>query len=431
MKFGELPIAEAIGAILAHKLYDSTGKLVFNKGHVLGESDLAALRSLGLERIIVTQLSDADLHEDIAAERIGKALAGPMVEWRTPGVGRANLTAAARGVLHVDVPKLELINNIYDGITIATLREYSLVGAGEMVALVKVVPFGVPGARVVDVERIAEASAAILRILPLLEKQVALIVTGPEARRERLLKSFHGPVLQRIRGWGSHLLEPTFVAHDVDAIAAAIRAQASADLILFVNRSGGNGAQIAIAHEAQVEDTYSMDVTRSLSQVTCPAGQLEVLGEGTIADVQAVIDRATIGLSAELIGGSARVLDMTVEYVKSRKQFGRAVGTFQAVQHKAADMLIGIEKGRTGVYYAAAVADERPDDLARAASVAKATANQTAVSVGELGIQLHGGLGFTWEQDLHLYLKRAKAAEFTYGDTKWHLDRIAHGLGLS
>ncbi|MDE2820651.1 MAG: molybdopterin-binding protein [Chloroflexota bacterium] len=237
MKFGELPIAEAIGAILAHKLYDSTGKLVFNKGHVLGESDLAALRSLGLERIIVTQLSDADLHEDIAAERIGKALAGPMVKWRTPGVGRANLTAAARGVLHVDVPKLELINNIYDGITIATLREYSLVGAGEMVALVKVVPFGVPGARVVDVERIAEASAAILRILPLLEKQVALIVTGPEARRERLLKSFHGPVLQRIRGWGSHLLEPTFVAHDVDAIAAAIRAQAGADLILVAGIS--------------------------------------------------------------------------------------------------------------------------------------------------------------------------------------------------
>ena len=206
---------------------------------------------------------------------------------------------------------------------------------------------------------------------------------------------------------------------------------ASADLILFVNRAGGNTAQIAIAHEARVENLHSMDVTRSMGQVTCSPDMLEVLGEGTIADIQAVIDRATIGLSAELIGGAARVLDMTVEYVKSRKQFGRAVGSFQAVQHKAADMLIGIEKGRTGVYHAAAVADERPDELARAASVAKVTANQAAVRVGELGIQLHGGLGFTWEQDLHLYLKRAKAAEFTYGDTRWHLDRIAHGLGLS
>ena len=206
---------------------------------------------------------------------------------------------------------------------------------------------------------------------------------------------------------------------------------ASADLILFINRTGGNGAQIAIAHEAKTEDIYSMDVTRPLSQVTCPADKLEVLGEGTIADVQAVIDRATIGLAAELIGGSARVLDMTLDYVKDRKQFGRPIATFQAVQHKAADMLIAIEKGRTGVYYAAAVADERTEDLAGAASVAKATANQTAVSVGQLGIQLHGGLGFTWEQDLHLYLKRAKAGEFTYGDTKWHLDRIAHSLGLS
>ena len=148
MKFGEVPIGEAVGAILAHKLYDASGKLILNKGHVLSESDLAVLRRLDLERVTVTQLSDADLHEDLAAERIGKAVAGPMVKWRTPGVGRANLTAGERGVLHVDVPKLELINNIYDGITIATLREYSLVGAGEMVALVKVVPFGVPQARV-------------------------------------------------------------------------------------------------------------------------------------------------------------------------------------------------------------------------------------------------------------------------------------------
>ena len=86
---------------------------------------------------------------------------------RAPGVGRANLTAAERGVLHVNVPALELINNIYDGITIATRRAYSLVDAGEMVALVKVVPFGVPAARVVDVERIAEAGAAVLQVRPL------------------------------------------------------------------------------------------------------------------------------------------------------------------------------------------------------------------------------------------------------------------------
>ena len=94
-------------------------------------------------------------------------------------------------------------------------------------------------------------------------------------------------------------------------------------------------------------------------------------------------------------------------------------------------MLIGVEKARTAVYYAAAVADERPESLGQAASIAKVTANATFVQASQTGIQLHGGQGFTWEQDLHLYLKRAKACEVTYGDTNWHLDRIAHGLGLS
>ncbi|MCY3781342.1 MAG: molybdopterin-binding protein [Chloroflexi bacterium] len=237
MKFGEVGLEEAVGGILAHKLYDGAGKLVFNKGHVITEADLARLRELGQSRTTVTQLSEADLHEDAAAERIGAVVAGENVRMRAPGVGRANLTTAERGVLHINVPTLELINNIYDGITIATLREYSLVNAGEMVALVKVVPFGVPAARVVDVEGIAEAGSAVLQVRPLLAKRVALIVSGTEATRGRLLKSFHEPVRRRIEGWGSQLLEPTYTAHKADAIAEAIQAHAGADLILIASIS--------------------------------------------------------------------------------------------------------------------------------------------------------------------------------------------------
>ena len=237
MKFGEVELDEAVGGILAHKLYDDSGKLIFNKGHRLSESDIADLRRRGRSRITVTQLSAADLHENAAAERIGTVVAGANVRVRAPGVGRANLTAAARGVLHVNVPTLEIINHIYDGITIATRREYSLVDAGEMVALVKVVPFGVPAARVVDVERIAEASASVLQVRPLLAKRVALIVSGTEATRERLLKSFHAPVLRRIEGWGSQLIEPTYTAHKAGAIAEAISAHADADLILVASIS--------------------------------------------------------------------------------------------------------------------------------------------------------------------------------------------------
>lgn len=226
MQFGEVPIDEAVGALLAHKLYDDTGKLIFNKGHRLSCEDLAVLRREGRERVTVTRLSAADLHENTAAARIGAAVAGANVRMRAPGVGRANLTATKRGILHVDVPKLELINNIYDGITIATLRAYSLVSVGEMVALVKVVPFGVPGARVVDVEGTAEAGAPVLQVRPLQAKRVALIVSGTEATRARLLKSFRKPVQERIEGWGSQLLEPSFARHDADAIADAILAHA-------------------------------------------------------------------------------------------------------------------------------------------------------------------------------------------------------------
>ena len=237
MKFGEVPIDESLGAILAHKLYDKAGKLILNKGHRLVAADLTALRQLGLERVTVTQLSAADLHEDAAAERIGAAVAGAHVRMRAPGVGRANLTAAERGVLHVDVPRLELINNIYDGITIASLREYTLVDVGEMVALVKIVPFGVPAARVVDVERIAEASGAVLQIRPLEKKRVALIVSGTESTQTRLMKSFHEPVRRRIEGWGSELLQPTFARHHARSIADAIRAQTAADMILIAGIS--------------------------------------------------------------------------------------------------------------------------------------------------------------------------------------------------
>lgn len=237
MKFGEAPIEEAVGAILAHKLYDESGRLILNKGHCLRETDLDALRRLGLERVTVTKLSAADLHEDAAAERIGAAVAGANVRLRAPGVGRANLTAAARGVLHVDVPKLELINNIYDGITVATLRNYSLVDVGEMLALVKVVPFGVPAARVVDVERIAEAGGAVLQLQPLKKQRVALIVSGTESTQARLMKSFQEPVRRRIEGWGSQLLEPTFTQHNAKSIAEAIRARATADMILVAGIS--------------------------------------------------------------------------------------------------------------------------------------------------------------------------------------------------
>jgi len=237
MKFGAIPIEESAGAILAHKLYDANAKMIFNKGHILADEDIAVLRQHNLETVIVAQLSVSDLHEDVATERIGSAIKGEHINMRTPGVGRANLTATQRGVFHVNVPALELINNTYDGITIATLREYTVVNEGEMVALVKVIPFGIPEARVIDVERIAEATRSILSVRPLEQKRVALIVSGTEPTRTRLMNSFHEPVRNRIEGWGSILLEPVFALHNETAIAEAIQAQTGVDMIIVAGIS--------------------------------------------------------------------------------------------------------------------------------------------------------------------------------------------------
>lgn len=235
MQFGEVSLEDAAGGILAHKLY-AGAKLIMNKGHRLDEDDILRLRGLGIERLVVMRLSQADLHEDLAAQRIGRAVIGKNLHMRAPGVGRANITAAARGILHIDVPLLEIINSLYDGITIATLRAHSLAAKGEMIALVKIVPFGVPAARVLDVERICQ-DKPVLHVRELLPKVVALIVSGTDATRERLLRSFHEPVRRRIKGWGSHLLEPVFVQHNAAAIAAAIQAQSDADLILIASIS--------------------------------------------------------------------------------------------------------------------------------------------------------------------------------------------------
>ncbi|MCY4145904.1 MAG: molybdopterin-binding protein [Chloroflexi bacterium] len=235
MQFGEVPLDKAAGGILAHKLYTGA-KLILNKGHRLGEDDIERLRGLGVQRLVIMRLSQADLHEDQAAQRIGQAVAGKNLRMRAPGVGRANISAAARGILHIDVPLLETINNLYDGITIATLRARSLVSKGEMAALVKIVPYGVPAACVVDVERICQ-DRSVLQVRELLPKRIALIVSGTDATRERLLRSFHQPVRRRIEGWGSQLLEPVFVQHNVPAIAAAIQAQSQADMILIASIS--------------------------------------------------------------------------------------------------------------------------------------------------------------------------------------------------
>jgi alkylation response protein AidB-like acyl-CoA dehydrogenase len=141
--------------------------------------------------------------------------------------------------------------------------------------------------------------------------------------------------------------------------------------------------------------------------------------------LERAVQKSTALLSAECVGGANKVLDMSVDYAKVRMQFGRPIGSFQAVKHRCADMLVDVEMARSAMYYAAWAASEEDAELPLAASVAKAWCGEAYTRVAANGIQVHGGIGFTWEHDMHLYFKRAKCNELLLGDTTYHRDVVA------
>jgi alkylation response protein AidB-like acyl-CoA dehydrogenase len=166
-----------------------------------------------------------------------------------------------------------------------------------------------------------------------------------------------------------------------------------------------------------------LDPTRPLSAITFESASAERLAHPD--GLNRALDVATTALVAEMVGGMQRTLDITVEYAKTRKQFGKPIGGFQAVQHMCADMYLETESARSAAYYAAWALQEQAPDAASAVSIAKLYASDAARAVGNRGIQVHGGMGFTWESDLHLYYRRAKASETTLGDATFHRERLA------
>jgi alkylation response protein AidB-like acyl-CoA dehydrogenase len=215
-----------------------------------------------------------------------------------------------------------------------------------------------------------------------------------------------------------------------------------ADCMLVAARTGGQGADgvtlFAIESKragVSVTPLTTMDQTRKLSEVKfagVKATSADVVGEvghgwKTLA---AIIDRGKVMLAAEMMGGAQKVLDMTVEYAKVRTQFGRPIGSFQAVQHKCANMMIDVESAKSAVYYAAWAVSNEVAEAPLAAALAKAAASDAFRRVSADGIQVHGGIGFTWEHDMHLYFKRAKSSEFTFGDATYNRELVAQGINL-
>jgi alkylation response protein AidB-like acyl-CoA dehydrogenase len=197
---------------------------------------------------------------------------------------------------------------------------------------------------------------------------------------------------------------------------------AVADFIVVVTRENVFAVD-AKASGLSISPMKGMDLARKVYSVEFKNTPAQLLG--STKNLGRALDVATAALCAEMIGGMQRTLELTVAYAKTRKQFGKPIGIFQAVQHLCADMYLETESSRSAAYYAAWALEENAPDAAASVSVAKMYASDASRTVGNRGIQVHGGMGFTWENDLHLYYRRAKASETMLGDPTFHRERIA------
>jgi alkylation response protein AidB-like acyl-CoA dehydrogenase len=176
----------------------------------------------------------------------------------------------------------------------------------------------------------------------------------------------------------------------------------------------------------------TMDQTRKQAKLefaNTPATLLGTEGEGW-AVLSTVLDLAAVGLAAEQVGGAQKVLEQAVEYAKVRVQFGRPIGSFQAIKHKCADMLLEVESAKSAAYYGLWCAAEQNDELPSVASLAKAYCSEAYFHATAENIQIHGGIGFTWEHPAHLYFKRAKSSELLFGDPTYHRELLAQRIGI-
>jgi alkylation response protein AidB-like acyl-CoA dehydrogenase len=209
-------------------------------------------------------------------------------------------------------------------------------------------------------------------------------------------------------------------------------------LIVAARKTTATGLALFIVPASDVERiwTPSMDQTRKIAQVSLNKVQVAsdsiLMHEGEASQaLSQILALSNIAIAAEQMGVAEKSLSLSVDYIAERKQFGRVVGSFQAMKHKAADMMTKVEAARSAVYYAACIADEflqgspLGDELEEAASIAKAYCCEAAFYNAGVALQMHGGVGFTWEYDVHLYFKRAKAAQLSFGDNAFHKERIA------
>jgi alkylation response protein AidB-like acyl-CoA dehydrogenase len=231
-------------------------------------------------------------------------------------------------------------------------------------------------------------------------------------------------------GWrldGTKLFVPDAAGAAYTVVAARTRGDGEDGITLFLVKGAPKGMTVT--------SLETLDMTRRWAEVrfeNVELGQDAVMGavDHGWAPLKRALEWATAALCAEMMGGAQKVLETSTEYAKTRHQFGKPIGIYQAVSHKLADMLVLSESGRSATYYAAWTVDADAPDRSLASSMAKAYVSDAYRKVAGDGIQVHGGIGFTWESDMHLYFKRAKASEVTLGDATYHRELVAQALDL-
>ena len=270
---------------------------------------------------------------------------------------------------------------------------------------------GGQGLGLVELVILLEESGYALAPSPLISNAVAgglIMCGGSDEQKQRWLPGIAS---------GEERGAAAFTPDDEPVVGAA---QGAAVLVL----NDGDGARIVEAGDATLERLPLMDTTRAYFRVSANGG------DPLPSEVAPGVDSGAVALAAELVGVAQRALDMAVAYAKEREQFGRPIGAYQAVSHRLADMLWDVEEARSLTYYAAWCGQAEPESLPLAASMAKARASDAACRVTHDAIQTLGGIGFTWEHDIHFFLKRARVSAQLLGTAEQHRDRVAGLAGL-
>lgn len=283
---------------------------------------------------------------------------------------------------------------------------------------------GGAGLGLVELAIIAEAAGAQVAALPLLGS-LALVAQAIAAGGSDEQRTAWLPALLAGETIAAHVTAADLAADGNRIFASsAFVAHGSAAQLLLVSGASGSWLVRADAPGVTLTAQTTMDQTRPYARVTITGAEGEPLGDGD-AGAQAATNAGLVVLAAEGLGLAQAALDRTVAYSRDRVQFGRAIGSFQAYKHRLADMMVEIEQARSAVYWAACAVDEGAEDAHLAVHAAKSFAADTAFRCASDMIQLHGGIGFTWDHDAHLFFKRARALQTLMGNGDWHREEIA------